>query len=166
MDRISNDDRREYMAGLMELMQQRCSLLGVSYSDEMATLVLAWLVTSRSCTQTNTKQAVSPARVILPDGVASIPEGVSKPFAGRTVSDETVETAPLEERKRPSMVYTPVPISQRLRASKAYLNGVRAARHGDPRESCPIINGQGGYRKAWLVGYDETVLELRKDEDG
>jgi len=151
MSGVTNHDRREYMAGLIELMVERCSQLGVSYADEMSLLVLGWHASSKH------EHGGSPSGRIVP-APPPIPEGVTKPRIKETNAGHRNAEVP---DPGPDLHGLPAPgtmteLTGRLRGSRAFSNGWAAGLDEMHRESCPYSSGQGGYQGAWLTGFDEA----------
>lgn len=162
MGHITNDERREYMAGLMELVNEKCALNGLVYCEEMATLMLAWLSAE---SRVDRDIEPSPSKMILPE-VPPVPAGVCRTprkVMGVVLRESTKQS--IKEGDEPKPLPTVLPkLSPMRRGSSSFVNGQKAAANGKDRGSCPILQGQGGYQAAWLTGFDEAMASKNTHE--
>lgn len=137
----TGDDRRERMAGLLELMQDECRVRELSYADEMATMVIVWL---GGCTLDEHGPV---AKKLMRGGLPIDLSDVKKPFdqSKRKISKNHKPAAPPSEPRR---------------GTKSYRLGVEAFEAGRDREACPYEHGQGGFRRDWLAGFDESDVAV------
>lgn len=137
---MSNDQRRERMAHLMELMQDECRRRELPWADEMASIITAWMAGALRHPDGSIARRMLDGE--MPMNIAGLNLNIPRSKAPAQ-NNRAIKEAP--------KTYTP-----RV-GSKNYRRGMESALNGDPRDHCLMIAPQGGHRNDWLAGYDCVI---------